>query len=582
MLQISNGRLKHLANYAVHHSIVLPLAAVFGIIVLLISPVGEFPLNDDWIYTKTVQHLVNTGQYQAHPYLNATLVAQAYWGALFCKLFGFSFTTLRCSTLVLSCIHGWGIARCGLAIGLSRPLALLSATMVMTNPIILGLSYSFMTDIPFLTLSTLSGLFFLKALRKLSTSLIFLGSLLGGAAFFVRQFGLIVPLAFALTLAILHYRQDVRVTVKTWLSLIAPLMSVLTVYLMLSSVLSSDTPILEPIGNRLWMIMIEAIRYLPISLSYGGLFLMPLGIVRFWQIVKKRMWSRQEWLIFNSFCTSSLFIFALPHVLYGLGKAAGHHKADWLLMYPYRMPLLPLGMLLDFGLGHVQLLNPIPRPELQIGEWWWLITIPSLGVGGLLCVMAWKQPWISKTEPKSQTANPQVLFLWMWGGLGLLSVYNPWRLIVTDRYLLIAFVPLTLLMAAELKRSAHRWTIKWLTVGIGLVLSVSLMLTQDYMAWNTAASAAQQRLMTTYRVSPALIAGTDPLNGWYNSAAYMKRHNTRSWWDLNMSGKGAWVLDNQYVIASVEPLIGYEVIERFPYFSWLGWQERAILIFRRR
>jgi Dolichyl-phosphate-mannose-protein mannosyltransferase len=579
--------LKLVGQYAIYQSIALPLALLMLAIMLIISPVGEFPLNDDWIYTKTVQHLLQTGQYHAHPYLNATLIVQSYWGALFCKLFGFSFTTLRFSTLLLGILNAWGVARCGLALGLSRSWALLCGIIIMTNPIVLGLSYSFMTDVPFLTLSTLSGLCFLKALRKLSPGLVFWGSLLGVAAFFVRQFGVLVPVAFALTLAILRFRQHLYPQIAIWLALGMPWVAASMAYFGFARVIQSDTPILESFENRLWVACMDGLRFLPISLSYIGLFLLPLGIVRGWQLWKgHERWCRRQWLVYGGFCSLSLMLFILPNILYTLHPMGSHQRSIWLHQYPDRMPLLPFGMLLDFGLGHAQLPNPIPQPAVQIRSWWWAVTLPALGIGSLLFTRALEQIRLLFNSPylKHQgfsTAQSQALFLWTWSGISLLALFNPWRIYITDRYLLIAFVPFLLLMASEIRQFFHRGALRWVMMCTGGILAIGLMLLQDYMAWNRAASMAQHRLMSHYHVPAAAIAGIDQLNGWYNADAYIKLHNTRSWWDLNIGDKGAWVIDDRYVIASVEPRSGYEVLEHIPYFSWIGWREREIVTFRR-
>jgi hypothetical protein len=587
MPQTHDRKLKRLWQYAIHQSIALPLVALLVVITLLISPIGEFPLNDDWIYTKTVQHLLQTGHYKAHPYLNATLIVQTYWGALFCKLFGFSFTTLRCSTLVLSGVNAWGIARCGLALGLSRSWSLLCGIIMMTNPILLGLSYSFMTDVPYLTFSTLSGLCFLRAFRQLSAGLVFWGSLLGAAAFFVRQFGVLVPAAFAITLGILTFRQHLYPRAIAWLALAIPWVAAMLAYFGLAQIIQSETPILESSQNRLWIILMDGLRYGPVCLSYLGLFLLPLGIGRGWQLWQgSERWSRRQWLVFGGFCGVSLLLFFLPQVLYGLSQMGSHPGALWLRQYPYRMPLLPFGMLLDFGLGHVQLPNPIRQPAVQMGDWWWVVTLLAMGVGGLLFIRACEQirRWFSPSPvaPQGFSAEQgQELFLWIWGGLTLLLLFNPWRIYITDRYLLSAFTPFLLLMASEIRRFFQRGALRWAAVCAGGILVVSLMLLQDYMAWNRTAAAAQQRLMSVYQIPSAAIAGVDPLNGWYNAEAYMKLHNTRSWWDLNIEGKGAWVIDNRYVVASVEPRPGYEVLDRIPYFSWIGWREQNIVLFKR-
>src|SRR5262245_10027085 len=86
----------------------LVLAAVWIAMVALSDPRGDFPLADDWNYAAPVRTLVTEHRYAPSVYTEAAFVAQAVYGAIACSLFGFSFTTLRLSTLVL----GWcgGIA----------------------------------------------------------------------------------------------------------------------------------------------------------------------------------------------------------------------------------------------------------------------------------------------------------------------------------------------------------------------------------------------------------------------------------------------------------------------------------------
>jgi hypothetical protein len=587
MPQILHLSLKRLGHYVIYQSIALPLIAMLVMITLLITPVGEFPLNDDWIYTKTVQHLLQTGEYQAHPYLNATLVVQTYWGALFCKLFGFSFTTLRISTLVLSGLNAWGIARCGLVLRFPRVLALLCGAVVMTNPLMLGLSYSFMTDIPFLTLSTLSGLGFLRALRRFSTPLIGWGSALGVAAFFVRQFGVLVPAAFAITLGILQLRRQGPRGAAPWLALGMPWGVAALIYTVYAQNLQSQTPILESTDNRLWMILLDTIRYLPISFSYLGLFIFPLGIVQIWQLWQGNIhWERLQWRLWSGFCGISLLTFALPQILFVLNKALTHKESNWLQYFTYRMPLFPAGILLNLGSGSNASSNLTDYPIAECAYGWWIATFLALGIGGLLFVNAYEQFkfWHSDTAvhtERSLEQNAQTLFLWLWVLLVLLALCNPWRVVITDRYILAAFGPLTLAMASEIRRFSYRGALKWAVLWAGIVLIVGLVLVQDYMAWNRTAAFAQDRLMTVYRVPSRAIAGVAQLNGWYNSEAHMQRYNTRSWWDLNINHKGPWVLDNEYVITNGKNLAGYDVLERIPYFSWAGWKENPLTILRR-
>ena len=78
---------------------ILIILASFTAILLLVPPTRSYPVNDDWVYAQGVDALLN-GTFKP-------LDAQAYalshvsWGAIFVAIFGFSFTALTVSTLVL-------------------------------------------------------------------------------------------------------------------------------------------------------------------------------------------------------------------------------------------------------------------------------------------------------------------------------------------------------------------------------------------------------------------------------------------------------------------------------------------------
>ena len=84
---------------------VLGLALIQLVIVFAyISPLYEVPQNDDWAYFETLRLWFETGRLQHIGWNDPTLVAQVWWGALFARFFGLSYSSLRCSALVLSCL----------------------------------------------------------------------------------------------------------------------------------------------------------------------------------------------------------------------------------------------------------------------------------------------------------------------------------------------------------------------------------------------------------------------------------------------------------------------------------------------
>src|SRR5260370_30634627 len=73
----------------------------FAIACVVVNPLREMALDDDWAYALTVKHLLETGGYHLNDWAAANIPFQVYCGAAFSRVFGFSHSALRISTLVL-------------------------------------------------------------------------------------------------------------------------------------------------------------------------------------------------------------------------------------------------------------------------------------------------------------------------------------------------------------------------------------------------------------------------------------------------------------------------------------------------
>ena len=130
------------------------ILAAYAVPLLIVPSTLGLPLIDDWSYQRSVARLVEDGELWVAPWTATTLVLQIGWGALFALPFGAGPVVLRGSTLVAS--FGGTLAAYALyrALGATKGRAVIGALAVWFNPIGFGLSYTFMTEVPYLALLT--------------------------------------------------------------------------------------------------------------------------------------------------------------------------------------------------------------------------------------------------------------------------------------------------------------------------------------------------------------------------------------------------------------------------------------------
>lgn len=166
----------------------IPILLYFGAIVL-VNPLREMCIDDDWIYALTVKHLLQTGHYRPHDWASANMPFQIAWGSIFCAVGGFSFSALRLSSLVLGffgLLATYGLAR---EHDLTPTQAGLVTLCMLVNPLFIRLGFTFMTDIPFLSCLTLALLGYTRAIRRQSYRTMLLASVVASFAILTRQFG---------------------------------------------------------------------------------------------------------------------------------------------------------------------------------------------------------------------------------------------------------------------------------------------------------------------------------------------------------------------------------------------------------
>jgi len=168
------------------------VTAVFVGVVVWVNPLRETAILDDWAYALTVRHLLETGEYKLHDWLSANMPFQAYWGGMFCSVFGYSHSSLRLSTLALAFLGLLAFYQLAREHDLDRSTAGVLTLALFASPLVLRLSFSFMTDVPALALFIASLLLYTRGLRLRSFPLMLLASVAGTAAILTRQFYLVL------------------------------------------------------------------------------------------------------------------------------------------------------------------------------------------------------------------------------------------------------------------------------------------------------------------------------------------------------------------------------------------------------
>lgn len=171
------------------------LAAIFGAGWWLVGAGRNTPVIDDWVYAWSVEHFLRTGELRVLAYSGTYPVALTLWAAPFAKLLGFSFAALHLATVTLSILGCWTWYLTLRELDIDARSSLLATLALVFNPVFFALSFSFMTDAPFVSVSNIAVFFLVSAARRDRPGRLWIGGAFAVAAFLIRPLGVAIPLA---------------------------------------------------------------------------------------------------------------------------------------------------------------------------------------------------------------------------------------------------------------------------------------------------------------------------------------------------------------------------------------------------
>ena len=517
------------------------LTALYGVLVILLSPARDYPVIDDWMYAQVVRHMQVVGTYLAHPIVVTSFVAQAWWGRVFADLFGYSYTTLTWSTLVLS----WAGILCfyGLLRRLSLPPgpALFGALVLLFNPIYLHLSYSFMSDVPFIALVLAAALALVRSFQDNDDRWLLIGMLLASLAVLVRQLGVLIPLA-----ALIYLWAGRRLTRPRAGALVLPVMT-LGIFLAWQAEHSNSatavnhyvSPLLKPAADLSDLLLASGGQSVQLLLRTCllGLWLLPLAP----QLPRFR--PRRSWAVAGG--------------VLGLLMLASYLRMDGLGGFP----LNHTGSVLDAAGFLILTGTPGAAPPLLTPGIWLGITLVGFALTVWLVVVA--GVWLQDHRPNLRlrvAAAP-------WGFLGLLALAllggPAWTPYPYDRYFLPALPLLLIPLLLRLSQASRR---AWLTASVLLatVALFSLLAQADFADWAEAHWRAGNQLLAQGVDRDDIDAGFE----WrgmhvFNAIGVLLPYRPAP---TDAAGRR---LPAAYEVEET-PLAGYHIIGQVPYYSRLG------------
>jgi Dolichyl-phosphate-mannose-protein mannosyltransferase len=160
----------------------------YFIVYFAVRPLTEAPVGDSWIYEHAVTHFNRTGKVQFPGFTQAMPVVQALYGAAWSRLFGETSRSLDLSTALLAIFGGLLFYRLARKCGAAPWPSIAATALLICNPCYLLMSFSFMTEIPFLVALLASYFAFACAIQHGSKIWLWLAAAFAVAGFGVRPF----------------------------------------------------------------------------------------------------------------------------------------------------------------------------------------------------------------------------------------------------------------------------------------------------------------------------------------------------------------------------------------------------------
>ena len=264
------------------------IIAWYAIVLGAAYPLANGPVVDSWLYARVTRDFITSGRIRFPGFSQAMPFVQILYGALWAQLFGASDRSLVLSVTLLGATGAVFFYLLARRSGADHTNSLLATAILAFNPCYLFLSFSFMTEVPFLA-ALLAGLLAAStAIQTRSLPMHWLAAALIVIAFLVRPFALAAIPGCALASAFDEARQSAPTSkIRLLLPTLAPYLVGLALCVLSSLVVARLQPtpfrlashlrdLTSNLGRPPLAVYLRGVILEPTL--YLGLALAPLGI----------------------------------------------------------------------------------------------------------------------------------------------------------------------------------------------------------------------------------------------------------------------------------------------------------------
>ncbi len=195
----------------------------YGFALLILHPLTDAPVVDSWLYGSAVRRFLRTGEIRFAGFTQAMPIAQVVYGVAWARAFGASSVSLEISTVTLAVLCGVMFHALAIKCGAPRWQALAATGLLICNPCFTFLSFSFMTEIPFLTAMVAAHLAFAKAEGRREQWWLWLCAAAAVIGFLIRPFAAMAIAGCVGAMLLYDARQGAnRWDRARWIKMMAP------------------------------------------------------------------------------------------------------------------------------------------------------------------------------------------------------------------------------------------------------------------------------------------------------------------------------------------------------------------------